>query len=80
MGGSRMKHLCLDNTYAKSPCAYCRLKKVILTVRQVKEKKCLEKQCWHLSKYEHEWWRQREERKQLRRERKASMRAILRNQ
>jgi hypothetical protein len=22
-------------------------------------KECLKKECWHLKKYEHEWWKQR---------------------
>lgn len=74
-----MKHLCLNNAYAKSPCAYCCLKKVSLTVKQVKRKKCLEKRCWHLRRYEHEWWRQRDEVNQMRRERKAAMREVILN-
>lgn len=55
-----MMHRTLNNTVAKSPCAYCRLHGCSLTVKQIKGKECLKKNCWHLVKYEHEWWRQRE--------------------
>lgn len=55
-----MMHKTLHDTYARSPCAYCRLKKCSLTVKQVKTKECLKKQCWYLVKYDHEWWKQRE--------------------
>lgn len=65
-----MKHEVLYSTYAKDPCAYCRLKKVSLTVKQLKKKECLKKQCKWLSKYKHEYWQQREEVKALRKARK----------
>ena len=55
-----MLHRTLDNTYARSPCAYCKHHKCSLTVKQVKKKGCLGKGCWYLKKYDHEWWRQRE--------------------
>lgn len=56
-----MKHTTLYNTVARSPCAYCKKKGCSLTVKQVKAKKCLKKNCWHLVKYKnHEWWKQRE--------------------
>lgn len=51
----------LNETYAKNPCAYCRKHKCCLTVKQVKGRECLKKQCWYFVKYpEHEWWKQRE--------------------
>ena len=55
-----MKHTTLNNTVARSPCAYCKKKNVSLTWKQVKAKECLQKECWHLVKYDHEVWRQRE--------------------
>ena len=55
-----MKHRTLYGTVARSPCAYCMKHEVSLTVKQVKKKQCLSKECWHLKKYEHEFWRQRE--------------------
>lgn len=56
-----MMYKTLNNSYARSPCAYCKLHNCSLTVKQVKSKECLGKQCWHLSKYEnHEWWHQRD--------------------
>ena len=59
-----MKHTTLYNTQARSPCAYCKKKRVSLTYKQVKSKKCLQQNCWHLVKYDHEVWRQRELKKQ----------------
>lgn len=68
-----MKHKTLYNAYARNPCAYCKSKDCSLTVKQVKAKKCLQKQCWHLVKYEdHEWWKQRELMKQKKKEKKLS--------
>lgn len=55
-----MKHTTLYNTVARSPCAYCRLKNCSLTVKQVKTKQCLSKNCHHLVKYKHAWWEQRD--------------------
>lgn len=54
-------HKTLNDTYAKSPCAYCRKHCCSLTVKQLKGRECLKKNCWYLVKYpEHEWWKQRE--------------------
>ena len=53
-------------------CAFCNHHHCYLTVRQVKQHKCLGKQCWYLKKREdHEWWKQRELTKQRRKDRKA---------
>jgi hypothetical protein len=42
-----------------------------MTVRQMRMKSCLQKQCWHLVKNEkHPYWRQREGMKQKRKARK----------
>jgi hypothetical protein len=42
-----------------------------MTVKQMKAKGCLQKQCWYLVKNEqHQYWRQREVVKQKRKERK----------
>lgn len=51
-------------------CAYCKMHRKNLTVRQLHKKECLQKQCTHLQKYEHPFWEYREERKKLRQERK----------
>lgn len=51
--------------------AYCRLHECCMTVRQIRQRNCLQKQCWHLEKNEdHDWWRQRAVTKQKRIERK----------
>lgn len=49
---------------------YCRYHKCGVTVEQLKKKKCLDKQCGALAKYEHRYWKQREITKMLRQLRK----------
>ena len=57
---------CSDNC-----CAYCKLHQCFMTVKQMKMKECLQKQCWHLVKNEnHQYWRQRDAVKQKRKARK----------
>ena len=52
-------------------CGYCRHHHCYLTVKQVRQHECLQKQCWHLYKNEnHDWWRQREVIKQKRKAKK----------
>lgn len=48
----------------KNPIAYCHLHKGVLTVRELKTKECLKKQCRHLQKFSHQYWDEREARKQ----------------
>ena len=67
-----MKHKVLYNQYATNPCAYCRLHKVSLTVKQVKMKTCIGKNCKHLVPYQHPYWTYMEKLKQQRIERKES--------
>ena len=60
----------LYNCYSDNCCAYCKYHNCNVTVRQLKQKECLKKQCRHLLKNEdHEYWKQRERTKQLRKER-----------
>lgn len=62
---------CLFNTYSNNIAGYCKLHHCNLTVKQIKHKECLSKQCWHLQKNEqHDWWRQREVIKQKRKAKK----------
>ena len=64
----------LYNTYSDNVCGRCKLKKCDLTVKQVRAKKCLQKNCWHLEKNEeHPWWGQRETLKQKKKDRKKSL-------
>lgn len=49
---------------------YCKRHHCHLSATQLKRKECLKKQCNHLDKCEHEYWRQREIIKQKRLERK----------
>lgn len=52
-------------------CAFCRHHHCYLTVKQVRQHECLQKQCWYLQKNEsHDWWRHREVMKQKRKARK----------
>lgn len=65
---------CLFNTYSDNCCAYCKLHHVNMTVKQMRTKGCLQKQCWHLEKNEmHQYWRQRESTKQKRKDRKQAL-------
>ena len=57
----------------KRPCAYCLHHHFTMSVKQVKYKKCLDKQCHHLKKLDHAWWEQRDTYKQLRKERKKQL-------
>ena len=61
----------LFSGYSDNCCAYCKLHSCSLTVKQLKVKECLKKECWHLLKNEdHAYWRQREIMKQKRKDRK----------
>ena len=61
----------LYNSYSDNCCAYCKLHKCSITVKQMKRKECLKKQCRHFEKnIEHDIWRQREVQKKKRNERK----------
>ena len=61
----------LFHCYSDNICAYCRLHDCGVTVKQMKKKQCLQKQCRHLLKNEnHQIWRQRERTKALRKARK----------
>ena len=65
---------CLFNTVSDNCCAYCKLHHCSMTVRQMKEKECLKKQCWHLEKNElHQYWKQREVMKKRRNNRKKAI-------
>lgn len=44
-----------------------------VTVKQLKQKECLKKQCNALERYEHEYWRQRDLSKQRRKLRKETL-------
>lgn len=52
---------------------YCKFHKAALTTKTLKGHNCLGKQCNSLVKYEHDFWRQHERMKELRKERKQSL-------
>lgn len=61
----------LYNGHSDNCCAYCRLHNCAMTVKQMKKKECLKKQCRHLEKNEeHQIWQQRDRMKRIRKERK----------
>ena len=47
---------------------FCDLHKCYMTVKQIKKKECLGKQCRHLRKLDHYWWEWRENRKRYKKE------------
>ena len=50
---------------------YCHFHRAALTVKTIKGKECLKKQCDALEKYEcHDFWRQHAQKKELRKARK----------
>ena len=49
---------------------YCHRHHCYLSSTQLKRKECLKKQCTHLEKHEHEFWRQRDMTKARRQQRK----------
>ena len=64
----------LYNNYSDNCCAYCKLHKCSMTVKQMKRKECLKKQCWHLEKNEeHDYWRHKARMKEIRKERKQAI-------
>ena len=71
---------CLFNSYSNNCCAYCRHHRCSMTVKQMKAKGCLQKQCWYLVKNEqHAYWRQREVTKQKRKDRKEMINMYVAN-
>ena len=66
--------LTLNGTYSDNCCGYCRRHAVCLTVKQLKGRECLKKNCWYLVKYQdHQWWHQREMLKAKKKQRKDDM-------
>lgn len=56
---------CLFNSESNNCCGYCKYHLANLTVKQMRAKECLQKECRHLVKNtEHQYWRQRERAKQ----------------
>ena len=52
-------------------CGFCKHHNCHLTVKQLRQHQCLQKQCYYLVKNEdHAWWAQRERTKQKRKNRK----------
>ena len=65
---------CLFNTNSNNVVAYCKHHHCSVTVKQMKCKNCLGKNCWYLQKNEeHPYWKQREVTKQKRKDRKKAI-------
>ncbi len=61
----------LFGQYVENPAAFCKLHHSYLRVKDIKKRKCLEKQCYHLSRIDdHGFWEQRRLKQELRKERK----------
>lgn len=62
---------CLFGTRSDNVAGYCRRKGKYMTVKMIRGKNCLGKQCRYLDKNDaHEWWAQRDRAKQKRKARK----------
>lgn len=69
---------CLFNTQSNNVVAYCSYHHCGMTVKQMKCKECLQKQCYYLKKNEeHQYWKQREMVKQKRKNRKQAINAYV---
>lgn len=69
---------CLFGTQSENIAAYCKLHKCSMTVKQMRCKNCLGKECWHLEKNpNHQFWRQRELTKQKRKARKDAINQLI---
>lgn len=69
---------CLFGTSSDNVAAYCRLHRRNMTVKQMKCKNCLQKECWHLIKNEgHQYWHQRELTKQKRKARRQAINELV---
>ena len=71
---------CLFNTHSENVAAYCIHHRCSMTVRQMRTKECLRKQCRHLQKNEqHQYWKQREVTKTRRKQRKEKLDSYFEN-
>lgn len=71
---------CLFHTESNNVAAYCKHHHCGITVKQMKAKKCLQKQCNYFVKNEqHDHWRQREWIKHQRKVKKNVINAYLNN-
>ena len=70
----RRKKSCLLGGKPENCVGYCHYHKCTVTLRQMKNRKCLLKQCPRLQRYEnHPYWKQRERAKEAKRKRKEAM-------
>ena len=46
------KKMCMFNTESSNVAGYCKLHSTHMTVKQIRCKQCLQKQCWHLERNE----------------------------
>ena len=75
MEDQRKEYRTLYGSTSANSCAYCYKHHKALTPRQMKTKKCLEKQCSALKKFEHPYWVQRGKKKEQRVARKERLEA-----
>lgn len=69
---------CLFNTESNNCCGYCKYHRANLTVKQMRAKECLQKECRYLVKNEsHSYWKQRKAIKQKKRARKQMINDLI---
>lgn len=71
---------CLFNGQSNNCCAFCKYHNCAVTVKQMRAKQCLQKECRHLIKNAtHSYWKQREAVRQKRKSRKEAMNEYISN-
>ena len=61
----------------KNPVADCRFHRCCLTLNEIKKHECLRKQCLYLTRREHPCWEQREQQKQIKKNKRAEFKARI---
>ena len=67
----------LQGKYVDNPPAYCVLHKCHLSMRNIRKRRCIEKQCFHMKKLEHPYWEYMEIMKKKRKERRESRKELI---
>ena len=68
----------LYGTHSENCAGYCKKHSCGMTVKQIRNRNCLVKNCWHLQKNEdHEWWEQTKRAKNMRNARKEKIKMMI---
>lgn len=63
----------LNGMWVRTPVAYCNLHKCVLSMKQMRGKECIQKSCWHMRRLDHPYWETRQDRRRMRKERRARL-------